>query len=81
MPALIAVYLEEKIMKLFSGSPFPFVSPKVDMKVKWEKTGRRKMEGWTRKVFRIVGCQQEKRLRKKNLKIRKDMRRIEKDLR
>ena len=30
----------------------------LDTKVKWVKTGRRKTEGWLRKVFKMPRCQQ-----------------------
>ena len=51
-------------MKLFSP-PSRQQSFELETKVKWVKTGRRKMEGWARKVFRIPRCQQASRLMRK----------------
>ena len=68
----MAVYFGENVMKVSSCMPFcPFsqscVFPlhpqqtfELETNVKREKNGRRKMEGWTRKVFGISLCQQAK---------------------
>ena len=62
-PTLTAVLVGEKEMNLSPCCPPP--SPQqnfeLDTNVKWVKTGRRKTEGWARKVFRISRCQQESR--------------------
>ena len=46
-----------------SPPPPPLVQQdfELDTKEKWVKAGRRKTEGWARKVFRILLCQQENR--------------------
>ena len=68
-PALMAVYLGENMIKVssfvasFPSSVFPpplQQTLELETNVKREKTGRRKMEGWTRKVFGISLCQQAK---------------------
>ena len=54
-PILIAVAFGEKEMNLsFSAAspPSPWQQGLLVEKVKWEKVGRRKTEGWERKVFR-----------------------------
>ena len=56
---LIAVYLGEKQINL---SPFPsslLQHFEFDVKVKKEKVGRRKIEGWTKKSLSIPWCRQE----------------------
>ena len=37
----------------------------LEANVKWVKTGRRRMEGWARKVLKMPRCQQEARLSSK----------------
>ena len=53
-PALTAVLVGEKEIKLTPASWQQ--NFELDVKVKWEKSGKRKTEGWTRKVFRIPLC-------------------------
>ena len=59
--ALTVVYLGEKQINL---SPFPsslLQHFEFDVKVKKEKVGRRKIEGWTKKSLSIPWCRQENR--------------------
>ena len=58
---MIAVHFGEKEMKLFSATSPRQQSFELEAKVKWEKTGRRKTDGWARKVLRIPLCQQANR--------------------
>ena len=68
--ALTVVYLGEKQMNI---SPFPsslLQHFEFDVKVKKEKVGRRKIEGWTKKSLSIPWCIQENRpIRKPGMKV------------
>ena len=52
-PILTNVLIGEKEMNFSPRSPV-----ELDPNVKWVKTGRRKSEGWERKVFKMPRCQQ-----------------------